>query len=39
MLLLGGCWLTTHVTELLGKIIDEQIDHFLQQRLEKRLSE
>ena len=37
LLLLGVCWLTTHVTELLGKIIDEQIDRFLQKRLEKRL--
>lgn len=39
MLLLGVCWLTTHVTDFLGKIIDEQIDRFLQQRLEKRLRE
>ena len=39
MLLLGVCWLTTHVTDFLGKIIDQQIDRFLQQRLEKRLRE
>jgi hypothetical protein len=37
LLLLGLCWLTTHVTELLGNIIDEQIDRFLQKRFEKRL--
>lgn len=37
LLLLGVCWLTTHVTDFLGKIIDEQIDRFLQKRLEKRL--
>lgn len=39
LLLLGVCWLTTHVTELLGKIIDEQIDRFLQKRFEKRIRE
>ena len=39
LLLLGVCWVVTQITELLGKIIDEQIDRFLQKRLEKRFRE